>query len=201
MRSHCRSFPLAALVAMALSVGLPTAAMGSSLLSGYGGPGEGNQAILGSALLNGPGHGGGGGGSSGGGSTGGGSRTGAAAGGVSNSPSGGSAAPAAPAAGGHASAPGAGSANILGRTGTAPGHGSHGKTGAQRHAGASLLASAQTPAAGSGNLGLSGADLLYMLLAIGLLALTAALTSRLTSQSRSEASMTDAMSRRSRVTP
>ena len=35
----------------------------SSLLSGYGGPGQGSQAILGSALLNGPGSGGGNGGS------------------------------------------------------------------------------------------------------------------------------------------
>ncbi|HEV7529988.1 MAG TPA: hypothetical protein VGO29_13920 [Solirubrobacteraceae bacterium] len=35
------------------------AALASSLLSGYGGPGQGNQALLGSALLNGPGGGGG----------------------------------------------------------------------------------------------------------------------------------------------
>ncbi|HEY2571850.1 MAG TPA: hypothetical protein VGI27_10265 [Solirubrobacteraceae bacterium] len=35
------------------------AALASSLLSGYGGPGQGNQALLGSALLNGPGAGGG----------------------------------------------------------------------------------------------------------------------------------------------
>jgi hypothetical protein len=41
------------------------AALASSLLSGYGGPGQGNQAILGSALLNRPG---GGSGSDGGGS-------------------------------------------------------------------------------------------------------------------------------------
>jgi hypothetical protein len=32
----------------------PVAAVANPLLSGYGGPGQGNQAILGSALLNGP---------------------------------------------------------------------------------------------------------------------------------------------------
>jgi hypothetical protein len=54
----------------AISVVLPVAAPASSLLSGYGGPGQGNQAILGAALLNGPrgGSGGGSGGASGGGS-------------------------------------------------------------------------------------------------------------------------------------
>jgi hypothetical protein len=37
----------------------PAAASAGSLLSGYGGPGEGSQAVLGSALLNGPPGGGG----------------------------------------------------------------------------------------------------------------------------------------------
>jgi hypothetical protein len=56
---------MVALVAVS-SVAGPSAASASPLLSGYGGPGQGNQAILGSALLNGPGGGGGsGGGSSG----------------------------------------------------------------------------------------------------------------------------------------
>jgi len=41
----------------ALSAVAPDAAPAGSLLSGYGGPGQGNQAILGSALLNGPGGG------------------------------------------------------------------------------------------------------------------------------------------------
>jgi hypothetical protein len=40
---------------------LPTSALASSLLSGYGAPGSGDQAILGSALLNGPRGGGNGG--------------------------------------------------------------------------------------------------------------------------------------------
>ena len=47
---------LAALVAVA-----PAAASANSLLSGYGGPGAGNQAILGSALIGGGGSAGGGG--------------------------------------------------------------------------------------------------------------------------------------------
>jgi hypothetical protein len=42
-----------------LSAAMPTAAAASPLLSGYGGPGQGNQAILGSSLLNVPGNGGG----------------------------------------------------------------------------------------------------------------------------------------------
>src|SRR5262249_33452093 len=42
-----------------LAAGTPVPASASSVLSGYGGPGQGNQAILGSALLSGPGGGGG----------------------------------------------------------------------------------------------------------------------------------------------
>src|SRR5437764_957114 len=49
-----------------LCVGAPASALASPLLSGYGGPGQGSQVILGSALVNGPR---GGGGSSGGGSS------------------------------------------------------------------------------------------------------------------------------------
>lgn len=44
--------------------GAPTASASSTLLSGYGGPGEGNQAILGSTLIGGSGGSRGGGGSS-----------------------------------------------------------------------------------------------------------------------------------------
>src|ERR1700753_670599 len=56
-----RLTPAAALVALSLCI-LPAGAHASStLLSGYGGPGEGNQAIIGSALIGG-GKGGSGGG-------------------------------------------------------------------------------------------------------------------------------------------
>jgi hypothetical protein len=50
----------AASVALVLAVPAAGTASASPLLSGYGGPGEGNQAILGSTLLGGPSSGGGG---------------------------------------------------------------------------------------------------------------------------------------------
>ena len=37
-----------------LCLGAPASALASPLLSGYGGPGQGSQVILGSALVNGP---------------------------------------------------------------------------------------------------------------------------------------------------
>jgi hypothetical protein len=60
------------LTLLATSASAPASAIGSSLLSGYGGPGEGSQVILGSTLLGGGATGGGGagtGGSGGAGST------------------------------------------------------------------------------------------------------------------------------------
>jgi hypothetical protein len=63
MKNHRMTIPaLALLVTFAASPGVAAA---SSLLSGYGGPGQGSQAILGSTLVNGPRGGGGSGGSSG----------------------------------------------------------------------------------------------------------------------------------------
>ncbi|HEV2922622.1 MAG TPA: hypothetical protein VGW98_01195 [Solirubrobacteraceae bacterium] len=53
MKSHRKITPLIGLV-VTLSALVPASAGASSLLSGYGGPGQGTQAILGSALLNGP---------------------------------------------------------------------------------------------------------------------------------------------------
>src|ERR1019366_9479043 len=67
MMTRHRATTTATLV-LALTLTAPAVAGANSLLSGYGGPGEGNQAILGSALLGGPGSGGGG--SSSGGSSG-----------------------------------------------------------------------------------------------------------------------------------
>jgi hypothetical protein len=61
MKSH--RIVIQALVFLAATVALPAPALASSLLSGYGGPGQGNQAVLGSALVNGPKGGGGSGGS------------------------------------------------------------------------------------------------------------------------------------------
>jgi hypothetical protein len=53
-------------LAVLVATALPATAAASSLLSGYGGPGQGSQAILGSTLLNGPRSGGGSSGSGGG---------------------------------------------------------------------------------------------------------------------------------------
>src|SRR5437879_8345365 len=61
MKRHRTITSLAALAALVVSMAIAATAHASSLLSGYGGPGQGNQAILGSTLLGG-GSGGGGGG-------------------------------------------------------------------------------------------------------------------------------------------
>ena len=151
MRSHRMIRQIIALMA-ALTAAAPAAARANPLLSGYGGPGQGSQAILGATLLNGPSSGGGSGSSSGGGSIGPpGSSTGAAATGTP---------------GGHAS-----------------GHSS--STNAARHvstARGTRADGAVSPAAlrGSGSLGLSGTDVVYIILALGALGFTGALTRRLT---------------------
>jgi hypothetical protein len=57
MTTHRKTLSiLASLVVMTTAV--PAFASASPLLGGYGGPGEGNQAILGSALIGGAGGGG-----------------------------------------------------------------------------------------------------------------------------------------------
>jgi hypothetical protein len=141
---------------------MPSLASASPLLGGYGGPGEGDQTILGSALLNGPRNGGGSGGGSG------------SAGSSSTSltsrglPVGG-ARTRAHAAGG----PGHGK-QTTGATGQALGKPSDPDSISERGG------AAPSAVADSGMLGLSGADLLYVLLVLGALALTAVLTRRLT---------------------
>jgi hypothetical protein len=150
------------LLLLGLSATAPAGA--NPLLSGYGGPGQGNQAILGSALLGTPG-GGGAGGSPGGtpGIGGGSTGTGAAAGG-----------------------PRVGSAGARSR--------GHGSAGAGRHPGAGAghasrvspqpyIASSDTNV-GSQALGLSGQDLLLIFVALALLAATAALTRQLARRPR-----------------
>jgi hypothetical protein len=68
MRRKRRTITALALLTLAFATLSIATAGANSLLSGYGGPGEGNQAILGSALINGPsGKGGSGGGRSDGG--------------------------------------------------------------------------------------------------------------------------------------
>ncbi|HYM54286.1 MAG TPA: hypothetical protein VES97_02905 [Solirubrobacteraceae bacterium] len=157
------------LLALALPGALPAAAGANPLLSGYGGPGQGNQAILGSALLNGPS---GGGGSGGGGGV---TSRGTAAAGV---PSGGAAgAPAARKPGGASGAAGKGGRRATDRAANASGSASGTPTEASGSAASRALP------AGTHTLELPGRDIFYMLLALAALALTGALTRRLTRRS------------------
>jgi hypothetical protein len=150
----------AAIAALSFCV-LPVGASASStLLSGYGGPGEGNQAIIGSTLI-------GGGGGKGGGAGGGESQVSATTASIEASPS---------ATSRHGSRA-KGSSHSRKAGGASTGHASGG------------AASTYTPAAaathdsGGSTLGLTGGDLLYIVLALGFLALTALLTGRLTRRS------------------
>jgi hypothetical protein len=158
--------PIAAGLVALLALG-PAAAQGGSLLSGYGGPGQGNQAILGSALLNGPPSGGGGGSSGGG---------------APSSNTGNLAAPTTPATPPRSTA----SRRHVGRS-RAGKHGARGATGSKATTGArsveSGAASAYNVSARGGSshpvLGLSSDDVLYIVLALGVLVFTGVLTRRL----------------------
>ena len=146
------------LVAWALlAAAIPLGAQAGPLLSGYGGPGEGNQAILGSTLLGGPG----------GGSPGAGGPSGAAgqglAGPVSASP-----------------AHGRGAGPSRARHPSPP---AHQPTGALAAGGSGHPASGLYPAVerttAPGGLGLTGADISYIIMAAAVLAFTGTLTRRL----------------------
>ncbi len=165
MTSHRLTGTSATLLVLALSAAAPAVAGAGSLLSGYGGPGQGNQAILGSALLNGPSGGGGstGGGSTGGGSTGGGSLA-IAAGRQA----------AAGSRTGRASAGAVAGKHLNARVRRASTSGSH------PYRDASDSAASGAGNGGSQTLGLSGADVLYVLLAVAALGATAAFTRSLT---------------------
>jgi hypothetical protein len=159
----------------------PGSASAGSLLSGYGGPGSGAQALLGSTLVNAPPPGGG---SSGGGSSTSGTNP---AGGASattigsGSGGGGTGGSAGPGGGAH----GTGSAGVRG------GHvgSGQGATGASKSSaagsstylssGSSLSAAGMAAAEDAGPLGLTGADVLLFALVLGLLAVTAGITTRL----------------------
>jgi hypothetical protein len=158
----------AALVAAAV----PGAAAANSLLSGYGGPGEGNQAVLGSALLNSP-KGGGSGGA--GVSEASGSQESGAQSGETSAPQ------STHGSSGHRSSGGAkGSARRrAGARATKTAHGTASQA-AQRDSAIYPAASREVTAGGSRALGLSGADFVYIILALGVLALTGFLTVRLT---------------------
>jgi hypothetical protein len=174
------------------------AADAGSLLSGYGGPGEGNQAVLGSALINGPSGKGGAGGAGG-----------AGAGGY---PVAGSLALASQStsATGHGGAgrsrPGAAATDAKRGSGVRA-NGKHAPTtaaqssnrGSQAYIGAYGQTASRRAHGGSQTLGLSGADLLYILLALGLLVLTGVLTRRLARANRGDGEAAQAMRRRTRL--
>jgi hypothetical protein len=161
----------------ALSVAAPVAAQANPLLSGYGGPGQGNQAILGSALLK------GGGGGSGGPSI----PSGPSAAGSSSS--GASVAAAVRGAAGSAALTGARGQGSKASSGASPSaSGPSHRRKAERtavggpvaaHRGQSPGRPSQPIREGAEYLGLSGGDLLYMLLVLAVLACTGVLTRRL----------------------
>jgi hypothetical protein len=145
---------------LGLLVAVPASA--NPLLSGYGGPGQGSQAILGSALLGGPG-GGGGSGGAGGGSKG---------GGPVGGPAGATVGPR-----GHASGSSRSSRHPAGGTGKPS------SASPRTYIASSRLASSDTDV-GTQTLGISGQDLLFILVALGLLAATTALTRQLARRPR-----------------
>ncbi len=148
------------LTLLALSAASPATAMAGSLLSGYGGPGAGSQAIIGSKLIN----------SSTGGGSGGGART---SGGSSRTSTGtGPATPTTPSGSGAASGKRSHGHPATGKLPSASGEGSR----SQKTYG---LVAPQASVEGSPVLGVSGTDLLYIVLALGALLLTGAFTARL----------------------
>jgi hypothetical protein len=162
MTPHRTIIPIVALL-VALSGATPSAAPAKSLLSGYGGPGQGSQAILGATLLNGPSGGGGSSGSPPGVQTGSGNAT----------PN-----------GGVVREPGKRSAGRT-RRGTTAGGGGRGVAGHTSGGAASIYpassgAGASQQAGDSQTLGITGEDVLLILLVVGVLACTGLLTRRLT---------------------
>jgi hypothetical protein len=167
MTSH-RTILMTLISLLAVSVAMTSSALAGPLLGGYGGPGEGNQAILGSTLV---GNSGRGGGSSGG----------ATGGSPGSSPSG-----------------LAGSGGQSGHSNGAPtgssGRGSSGGRRGQTSGGVARAypvlsrQSALQPASGGSaeKLGVSGEDVAYIFLALGGLAFTGALTRWLARTSRPE---------------
>ncbi len=159
--------PAALVFAVAAS---PGTALASSLLSGYGGPGEGSEAILGSTLVNGPS------GGAGGGSAGAGGSPVSGAGGSGHGPS--------PPLGGElagrsASRP-AGARGIGGRAQRAGGAGNGtAGTGAGPARTAFAARAADRGAVESEDLGLTAQDLIYVLLVLAALAAVWALTVQL----------------------
>jgi len=173
MRSHHTIGSPLFLVVVAI-LAAPASTSANPLLSGYGGPGQGSQAIVGSTLIGPPG--GGGGGAAGGGSA-------AGSGAVSSagsSTSSGAATPSTPRLGAQGAG---GSAGRSARTSPSPGSTVSTGTRSARPSGAEPTRGtpreSATPSGQTESLGLSGPDLLYGLLTLAALALTAVFTTLL----------------------
>jgi hypothetical protein len=162
------SLTLAAMLAVA-----PGSAMAGSLLSGYGGPGSGSQALLGSTLINGtPPTSGGGSSSSGSGAT---TTLGTQPPGGRSGAGQGAGTGAAAHANGGSGAQDNGARGTAGASGaSAGGSSTYTSPGSTRPA-TGLAAAAQD----TGLLGITGADVLLLVLVLSVLAVTAGLTVRL----------------------
>lgn len=165
MTRHQRTTSILVFAAL-VAAAVPGTAAANSLLSGYGGPGEGNQAILGSALLNTPKGGGGSGGAGSSLSQASSARSGEAAGTQGTDRS---------------SADKKGSAGRSGKGAGAAKTAGRGATAKATQSGSVIYpaASREEASGGSRALGLSGTDFVYIILALGVLALTGFLTVRL----------------------
>jgi hypothetical protein len=187
MTSHRTISLKTALLAVFLAFAVPSPALASPLLGGYGGPGEGNQAILGSALIGGASGGssgsGGGSGGSAGSSSGSGSGSGSSTG-AATSAAGGEAEPAGSSrqgstGGAEAEAKGGATGPASGRTPRARERSGKASGGAARAYPPYRDDVAQATSGGSPALGLSTADFAYVLFALAALAATALVTRRL----------------------
>ena len=165
MNRHRNIISSAGLLA-AIMVATPVAAHASPLLSGYGGPGQGSQMILGSSLLGGPGGGGGQAAAAGEASTV------ATNGGATNSGLG--SAPVGSTSGSSASVVRAAHGTVIRQRSSSSGA-TAGTSGGTSGSYPALARQAAPPA-----LGVSQDDLLYILLALAMLAFAGALTRRLT---------------------
>jgi hypothetical protein len=165
MRSRRIITPAIACIA-AICAASPAAAPASSLLSGYGGPGQGSQVILGSSLVNGPPNGGAGGSTSAGESS-------SPAGGSLGTRTGSGEAPTGSVAHKHLSRTAARGERTKGR----PVGGSSG--GSPTYPAAAADTAVRPAAEVSEPFGVSGIDFVYLLVALGALVLTAVLTRRI----------------------
>ncbi len=171
---HGHRLTITAIVALLTVPALvPAAALAGPLLSGYGGPGQGNQAILGSGLVGGRGGDGSGGHGSSPGAAGSAGREGAVGGAAARASTGGtnranSSSGTATTKGRQPQAAGSTAAAVRSRPGERPP--------------GPAAAATSAAAGGGGALGLSGADVLYILLALGALVATGALTRALARQ-------------------